>query len=262
MDMPTSAPMSPPSTSGNSPVLIGLVIVSTLVALGTGGYLLMNPPATSVSPESSNASVRTAPASIDVAIFEHVATETERSGDDDASTVSYLQAHDDELSYCSKFDEASDGTTADELLDATIAANIASRSGSTIATALTAELSRIMSIDGGLLTDLCNHNGEIWTLILSSDLQTMTPYRYSTSDDTLNAYNPFLTRGGYGSLYFDHITDTTVAATIYQEEEGMLEWEYYALDRDSGATDLIERCSRDATTSEVTLACSREYIPE
>lgn len=260
MDMPASAPLSSvPTPSGNSPVLIGLVVLSMLIAVGVTGYFLTQSPNNEAA--TSVTSSIAAPASIDVTIFERVSTETEYTGGDDESTVSYLQAHEDELSYCTKFDEDTDGATVEQLADPTISENIYSRAGSTISPFLVAELTRIMSIDGGLLTDLCNHNGEIWTLILSSDLQTMTPYRYSTSEDSLNAYNPFLTQGGYGSLYFDHIADTTVAATIYQEEEGMLEWEYYALDRDSGATDLIERCTRDARTSEVTLTCSREYMP-
>lgn len=269
MDMPTStptptpAPLSAPTSSGNSPILIGLVVLSMLIAVGVTGYFLTQSPASESSGTQSTASTNSESTTtpIDVSIFEHIATETEYTGGDDESTVSYLQAHEDELSYCTKFDEDTDGATVEQLADPTISGNIYSRAGSTVAPLLVAELTRIMSIDGGLLTDLCNHNGEIWTLILSSDLQTMTPYRYSISEDSLNAYNPFLTRGGYGSLYFDHIADTTVAATIYQKEEGLLEWKYYALDRDSSATDLIERCTRDARTSEVTLFCSREYMP-
>jgi hypothetical protein len=263
MDMPAQVPLSTPTPSRNSPILIGLVIISILIAVGVAGYFLTQSPTTEMSSTpSSTTNTVSVPASIDVAIFERVLTETEYSGGDDASTVSYLQGHEDETSYCTKFDEDSDGATSEQLMDPTIYGNIVSRAGSSIGSSLVAELTRIMNIDGGLLTDLCNHNGDVWTLVLSSDLQTMTPYRYSVSEDSLNAYNPFLTQGGYGSLYFDHIADTTVVATIYQEEEGLLDWEYYALDRDSGATDLIERCNRDARTSEVTLSCSREYVPE
>jgi hypothetical protein len=264
MDTPSPTPLSTPTPSGNSPVLIGLVVVSMLIAVGVTGYFLTQSPATETTSgtnQYASTNTTTTAKPIDVAIFEHISTETDRTGSDDASTVTYLQGHDDELSYCSKFDEATDGATAAELTDPMIAETLSSRAGASTAPMLIEKLTTIMNIDGGLLTDLCNHNGDIWALVLSSDLQTMTPYHYSGSTESLNAYNPFLTQGGYGSLYFDHIADTTVVATIYQQEEGLLDWEYYALDRDSGATDLIERCTRDARSTEVSLMCSREYMP-
>lgn len=123
-----------------------------------------------------------------------------------------------------------------------------------------------MAIDGGLLTDACNHNGDIWVLVLSSDLQTMTPFHLSFSDNTyrLGAYNPFLTIGGYAAMYFDHIPGRTVIGTGTTTKAGIFDWAYYALDQGSAATDLIESCKRDAETDpeNVTLKCSREYIPE
>jgi len=245
---PTSEPTQ---TQTNNPQRIIIAIgVGVLVAIGIAAYFTTK----NVTEDTTSSSI---------SVFNSVKTNTVKIGEEDASTLTYLQAHDDEA-YCSKFDEQTDGATAAQLSEPAVIKTISDRIGASLVSPFTEKLTTIMNIDNGLFTDLCNHDGDIWTLILSSDLQTMMPYHFTESNGiySLNAYNPFLTQGGYGSLFFDHVPNTTIAATGYSEEEGLLDWEYYALDGESGATDLIESCNQDARETTIILECAREYVPE
>lgn len=245
---PTSEPAQ--TQTKNPQIIIATIIIGFLVAAGIGAYFITKNATTDIDSSS-------------VSIFNTVETNTVKMGEENASTLTYLQAHDDEA-YCSKFDEKTDGTTVAQLSEPAVIKTISDRIGASLVSPFTEKLTTIMNIDNGLFTDLCNHDGDIWALILSSDLQTMMPYHFTESNGiySLNAYNPFLTQGGYGSLFFDHVPNTTIAATGYSEEEGLLEWEYYALDGESGATDLIESCNRDAREEMIILECTREYEPE
>ena len=252
--MPNQMPVMPPSeTPSRNPGLIIAVVVSVLIAVGALGYFTMQGVTS-----NQNATTKTPSA---ISIFDHVSTNTERTGDDANSTLTYLQGHDDETSYCVQFDRDSDGVTVEQLSDPTTTVNIDSVVGTDLEPAVTAALNKVMSIDGGLLTDLCSHSDDTYALVLSADLQTMTPYRLSGSGDDahLVAYNPILTPGGYGALYFDHVPGTVIVGTNMKHDDETVEWQYYALDRSSGATDLIESCDQDATGTLATLSCSREY---
>lgn len=271
MDMPQPISSMPPAPnrSGNPPGLIALTVVSILIAIGVTGYFVTRPAPEStanIAINNSESATRT-PSPVDVAIFNHVVNDTTKSGADDATTSTFLQYHDDETAYCSKFDEITDGATVADLTTSAVSDVLYAQIDNDItAAALIERLSVLMAIDGGLLTDACNHDGDIWVLVLSSDLQTMTPFHLSYSDDAyrLGAYNPFLTIGGYAAMYFDHIPGRTVIGTGTTTNTGTLDWAYYVLDQGSAATDLIESCERDAKTNpeNVTLECSREYIPE
>lgn len=249
--------MPPGETSSRNPGLIIAVVVSILIAVGVVGYVTMQGvvPSITSNPEATTQTAST------VGIFGHVTTNTDRTGADKDSTLTYLQGHDDETGYCVQFDRDSDGVAAEQLSVPTIAIDINSVVGTDLGPIVTTELNRVMSIDGGLLTDLCNHADDTYALVLSADLQTMTPYRLSGSGDDAEmvAYSPILTPGGYGALYFDHVPGTVVVGTNMKHDDETVEWQYYALDRSSGATDLIESCDQDATVSPATLSCSREY---
>lgn len=271
MDMPPPVSSMPPvpSRSGNPPGLIALTVVSILIALGVTGYFVTRPaPEAAVdTPTNTSGATTKVPSSVDVAIFNHVVNDTTKSGADDGTTSTFLQDHDDETAYCSKFDEVTDGATVADLSTPAVSDVLYARIGDDVATAgLIERLFVLMAIDGGLLTDACNHNGDVWVLILSSDLQTMTPYHlsYANSAYRLGAYNPFLTIGGYAAMYFDHVPGRTVIGTGTTTKAGIFDWAYYVLDSGAAATDLIEACERDAKTDpeNVTLDCSREYIPE
>ncbi len=271
MDMPQPISSIPPTSgrSGNPPGLIALTVISVLIALGVTGYFLTRPApeAAEKAQTNINGTATTAPSSVDVAIFNHVVTDTTKSGADDGTTSTFLQYNDDETIYCSKFDEATDGATVANLTTPAVSDSLYARVGDdAVAAGLIEKLSTLMAIDNGLLTDACNHNGDIWVLVLSSDLQTMTPYHLTSADDGyhLGAYNPFLTIGGYAAMYFDYVPGRTVIGTGTTNDSGALDWAYYILDTGSAATDLIESCERDAATDpeHVTLDCSREYIPE
>lgn len=271
MDMPQPISSMPPvpNRSGNPPGLIALTALSILIALGVTGYFITRPApeaAIKIAPTNNEAAKQTL-SPVDVAIFNHVVNSTAKSGADDATTSTFLQYHDDETTYCSKFDEETDGATVADLTTPAVSDVLYARIGDdTTSAGLIERLSVLMAIDGGLLTDACNYNGDIWVLVLSSDLQTMTPYHLTFSDGAyrLGAYNPFLTIGGYASIYFDHIPGRVVVGTGTTTDAGTLDWAYYILDPGAAATDLIEACERDAKTDpeNVTLECSREYIPE
>ncbi|MFA6017986.1 MAG: hypothetical protein WCT28_01350 [Patescibacteria group bacterium] len=248
--------------SKNPQVIIAILIIGVLIIGSVGAYFMTkNRDTEKLGLENDLINFQsTVPSSVE--IFKSVETNTTRYEENELSTLTYLQAHDDEIAYCSKFDEKTDGTTVAQLLDPVIIKAISDRVGESITIPLSEKLKIIMGIDNGLLTDLCNYNGDVWGLILSSDLQTMIPYHFTESEGEyfLNAYNPFLTQGGYGSLFFDHIPNRIVAATGYSED-GLLEWEYYILDGESGATDLIESCNQKVEETLTTLECAREYIP-
>lgn len=258
-----------PSRSGNPPGLIALTVVSILIALGVTGYFMTRPTPSTITNVGapSTGTATQAPSVVDVEIFNHVVIDTTKSGADDSTTSTYLQYRDDEAAYCSKFDEETDGATVADLATPAISDVLYARIGNDAAAAgLITKLSTLMAIDNGLLTDACNHNGDIWVLVLSSDLQTMTPYHFTSADDGyhLGAYNPFLTIGGYAAMYFNYVPGRTVIGTGTTTDSGAFDWAYYILDPGSAATDLIESCERDAATNpeHVTLDCSREYIPE
>lgn len=259
--MPNQMPVMPPSEpSSRNPGLVIAVVISIIIAIGVVGYVTTQGVIPSVM-TTSNELEQTMPAASAISIFDHVTTNTNRTGADEEGTLTYLQGHDEETDYCVKFDEDSDGATVDQLSDPATVMNIESAVGADLAPTVTAALTTVMSIDDGLLTDLCNHGDDIYALVLSADLQTMTPYRFagSNADTHMVAYNPILTPGRYGALYFDHVPNTVVVGTNMKHEDGTVEWQYYALDRSSGATDLIESCDQDATVSPATLNCSREY---
>lgn len=268
MPQPISSMPPAPSRSGNPPGLIALTVVSLLIALGVTGYFITRP-APESTPETAintNATGTQAPASVDVSVFNNVVIDTTKSGTDDATTSTFLQNHDDETMYCSKFDQVTDGASVADLTTPAVSEVLYARVGNdATAAALIERLSVLMAIDGGLLTDACNRDGDIWVLVLSSDLQTMTPFHLSYADNAyrLGAYGPLLTIGGYAAMYFDHIPGRTVIGTGTTTDDGVYEWAYYVLDQGSAATDLIESCERNekADPENVTLECSREYIP-
>lgn len=259
-------PPSGPAPSRNNPALVIALIVSILVAIGAAGYGFMQSQSTATTTTSTSSSGSTATsATYGVEIYTHVSVDTSRtSSDADNGGFTYLQAHDDELDYCSKFDTENDGATSADLLSDAIYGEISSRVGASNVVDVTTELDDKMSIDGGLLTDLCNYNGEIYALVLSSDLQTMTPYHLGTDssgESDFRAYAPILTPGGYGNLYFDHIPNRVVFLTGHYPDTNVMSWEYYVLDPAEGASDLIESCTRDGSGGTVELECDREYTP-
>jgi hypothetical protein len=261
--MSNQTPVMPPNEpASRNPGLMIAVVVSVVIALGVAGYFATKGGTLSVV-SGSNESKQTSQTSSAIGVFNHVAIGTDRTGANEDSTLTYLQGHDDETEYCTKFDVDSDGAAVDELSEPTTVINIESTVGTGLSPTVITSLTKVMSIDDGLLTDLCSHNDDVYALVLSADLQTMTPYRLAGSDTDAHmvAYNPILTPGGYGALYFDHVQGYVVVGTNMKHDDETVEWQYYALDRSSGATDLIESCDQNATISPATLSCSREYTP-
>lgn len=250
-----------PNPSSRNPGLMIAIVISMFLALGAGAYVLMRPDSTSsfLPIGSGDAKYEGVP------IFSSIEINTSSSTTDPESGYTYLGNQASEIGYCTKFDEDTDGANAADLTDPLISQKITDTVGASISTDVRIVLQDIMTIDDGLLTDLCNYQGSIYALILSSDLQTMTPYIVIVENDgyVAQAYDPILTPGGYGSIFFNYVLDTVLIGTgHYQDEqEKILEWKYYALDKNNGATDLIESCEREATGEMITLTCSREYQP-